>query len=158
MIAIITLLFTTIRSFLFNHDRRFTQELTHRLGGRAGALPQVFLHGQHLGVSCTSKNILRNILVFWYCEAFSGHLAIIARELIVLLLCHRLTIDRPCYPYNWVPFGFQLAALTMGGLVTSSCVIYFYGDQVTVSVIYRKVLSRHPPSKNVFWNVYPEIE
>ena len=26
------------------------QELTHRLGGRPGALPQIFLHGQHLGV------------------------------------------------------------------------------------------------------------
>ena len=35
------------------HDfimEKWLQELTHRLGGRPGALPQIFLHGQHLGV------------------------------------------------------------------------------------------------------------
>ena len=41
-----------------------TQELTHRLGGRAGALPQVFLHGQHLGVSYPSTKIMmRNMML-----------------------------------------------------------------------------------------------
>jgi len=52
------------RNMLIRYDERdvfmsreHLQELTHRLGGRAGALPQVFLHGQHLGDASTVERL-----------------------------------------------------------------------------------------------------
>ena len=88
------------------------QELTHRLGGRPGALPQIFLHGQHLGVG-QHVNINLNIKIKVninivrgsYCYIFLWsllrknalkHFEVIAHnycpKLIVLSLCHQLDI------------------------------------------------------------------
>jgi len=52
------------RNMLIRYDERdvfmsreHLQELTHRLGGRPGALPQIFLHGQHLGDASTVERL-----------------------------------------------------------------------------------------------------
>ena len=92
------------------------QELTHRLGGRPGALPQIFLHGQHLGVGQhvninlninTNINIQININIVrescFYIFLWSllrknalKHFEVRAHnycpKLIVLSLCHQLDI------------------------------------------------------------------